>query len=332
MASILRYYNELRQWSAIGPADLTDVALLDANNTFTGTNTFTDGANPANVANASSASIFVTSNLTVGSQPRFQIQYIPTAASVWESCVLRGTNARVQILAEKTSNTGVNPQIVLADLNVFGVPVLNGGNQAGIGLVGNGVQATSAHNVNIVNTGGATSGAWNSSVLSIWGTSVAGDTQNFISFYNGTGTNAWNGTLTATQAGSRLGEIGGTGCTPDGFFTQTETWSINGYADAAFTGTTGDGTYTAFSNTVFRNAVTASTPEQIVGGFYAPGTWAVGTWADSGNGFTGGPGTITMKGSSSIPLTMPGTGILYVTAAGALHYRGPSTDTVVAPA
>lgn len=300
------------------------------NNSFSGINTFsgavdvTDGTNQANIAALSTGSIFVASNFTQSGEPRFQIQYSPTAANVWESIVLRGTNARIQILAENTSNTGVNPQIVVADLNVLGVPVLNGGNQAGIGLIGNGVQGTSSLNVNIVNTGGATTGAYNSALINIWGTSSAGDTQNIITFFNGTGTNAWNGTLTATVAGGRLGEICGCGSLPDGHFTQSETWSINGHADAAFTGTTNDGSYTALTNTVFRNAVATLSAEQIVGGFYAPGTWAVGAWAQSGNAFKGGVGTITMANVGSAPSGgQTGAGVLFV-AAGALKYMGSS--------
>lgn len=267
-------------------------------------------------------SVYITNNLSVPNFPLARIQYKPTnTASTWQSLDIVATDSRMSFRAEITGNTGINPQIVIADTNVFGVPVLNGGNQAGVGIVGNGKAGTTALNVNITNLGGSGSGAYNSSILNIWGTSVAGDTQNFISFYNGRGTDAWNGTLVATIAGCRLGEIGGFGSLPDGNFTETETWSINGYADDTFAGTTSDGSYTARTNIVFRAAVAALTPEQVVGGFYNPGTFALGAWAASGNAFPGGPGTLTLKNATAPASNQPGGGILYVEA-GALKYRG----------
>jgi hypothetical protein len=304
--------------------------ITSVNETWTGTGTYTDGNNPTTLVSVGSNSNFVTSNLSL-TGPRFQISYVPTQTTSSVQTMQLYTTGRLQLMAQKPGGTGNNPQIIIADTNVLGVPVLNGGNQSGIGLITNGVSGSAACNVSIINTGGASTGAYNSAILEIWGTDSIGGTQNLITFFNGTGTSAWNGTLTATQAGSRLGEIAGQGVTPDGKFTQTETWSINGYADQAFTGTTNDGTYTAPSNIVFRIPIAATSPETGVGGFYWPGTLAVGNYPASGNSFTGGQGTITMKlQAGSAPLALAGSGILYVTSAGALHYRGPTTDTQLA--
>jgi len=126
-----------------------------------------------------------------------------------------------------------------------------------------------------------------------------GDQQNGIFFSSGTGTNSLTGTMTATTAGHRLGEVGDSGSLPDGHFTQTETGSINWYADTTFSGSTTDGSYTALTNEVHRLAIASLSPESIVGGWYAPGTLAVGAWANHGNSFTGGPGTITIKDGGS---------------------------------
>ena len=51
--------------------------------------------------------------------------------------------------------------------------------------------------------------------------------------------------------------------TPDGKFTQTETWSINGYAAASASGTYTDGNYTFPNNIVFRQTPNSASPEVI---------------------------------------------------------------------
>ena len=80
----------------------------------------------------------VAPGLAVSSYPHAQINYLAVStSSTWQTLSLRSTDARLQIMAEKTGNTGINPQIVLADQEVFGVPVHDGGNQAGVGILQN---------------------------------------------------------------------------------------------------------------------------------------------------------------------------------------------------
>lgn len=338
-----------------GGSSITLPATVNGNSTFTGnlattgtlSNTggitvtnntglgvkVTDGANPTTFANLQLASNWSTQNLSFANTPISLIEYIPTqTSSTAQTLMLDAVNARLQLRSRKADSSGINPQIVLGDLGVFGTPVIGGGNHTGVGIVGNGVSGTSTFVIDLVHTGGASTGEFNSLNLNLWNTDSAGNTQNFICFFNGSGTSVWNGTLGATPAGARLGEIGGCGSLPDGHFTQTETWSMNGYADSTFSGTTNDGTYTAFTNIVFRNAVKSSSPETVTGGFYSPGTFALGEWAAFGNNFTGGPGSVTMKNCIFTPGTMAGGGVLFV-ASGALQYRGSSgTLTTIAPA
>lgn len=267
-------------------------------------------------------SLFAAYNLSFANDPLARIQYKPVnTASTVQTLDIVATDARLNLRAEVTGNTGLNPQITLADTGVFGTPVLGSGNRSGIGLTANGKNGVSQFNVDMVNLGGGGAGAWNSTIVSISGGSVLGDVQNVLNFYTSTGSDAWNGTYTATTAGGRLGEVCGFGTLPDGHFTQTETASMNFYADVTFTGITADGSYTARSNIVFRAAISALSPELVVGGFYNPGTFALGAWSHFGNAFPGGPGTLTLKNATAPASNQAGGGIVYVEA-GALKYRG----------
>lgn len=269
---------------------------------------------------------------TPGNGPCSQVALTQNGSNAWSALALTSTNSRVLI---GSIGSGGNPEIIVADTNVFGIPVWGGGNQAGVGFVtaartGSG-QPSFIPFVNLGASSGTPTGAEGSMDLEVYSGSNDGQTQGGIFYFNATGCTKWStSTCSATQAGGRLGEDSGSGMSADGLFTQTETASMNFYADAAFTGTHNDGSYTAKSNIVFAEATATNTPEGVVGGFYSPGTFAVGAWARSGNSFTGGLGTITMKGGAAVPSAMAGTGILYVTAAGVLHYRGPTSDTPVA--
>lgn len=63
------------------------------------------------------------------------------------------------------------------------------------------------------------------------------------------------------------------------------------------------------------------------------GRLAIGTGQPGGWG--GGVGPMIQLGYASVAPTAPGTanwGIIYISTSGALHYRGPTTDTQIAPA
>jgi hypothetical protein len=124
----------------------------------------------------------------------------------------------------------------------------------------------------------------------------------------------------------RLGEIAANGQAPDGLFTQTETASINFYADSNWSGTHLDNSYTAPSNIVMRIAFGTNSPESVVGGWYAPGTLALGAWAANGNGFTAGHGSITFKDGASITGNMSG-GTILASASGQLQVSSSVTGT-----
>lgn len=82
----------------------------------------------------------------------------------------------------------------------------------------------------------------------------------------------------------RLGEIGGYGSLGDAHFTRTKTWSINGYANAAFSGTAADGSYTAPTNIVIRLAPNIAAPERVTAVFDYAGNLIIGTgWATHRN-------------------------------------------------
>ena len=53
----------------------------------------------------------------------------------------------------------------------------------------------------------------------------------------------------------------------------------------------------------------------------------------NGNIYSNGVGVLHIGNATTTPTVFPTSGgILYVTASGALHWRGPSTDTEIAPA
>lgn len=194
------------------------------------------------------------------------------------------------------------------------------------GAGGTGTYAVShSQNISSENMVGGPSGAESSINVGLFGGSLDGFTQNDINFFNAAICSAWNSNCSGTVAGSRLGELSGNPMVPAGLFTQTETWSINGYLDTGCSGTHLDGSYTCLSSIVFREAIAASSPESIVGGFYSPGTLALGAWAATGNGFSAGPGSITFKDSCSgaasisggtVLCTNSGLPLIYSSAAG----------------
>lgn len=332
---------------------------------------------------------------TPGNGPCAQQTFTPNGINAWSAYSLKAVNSRMILTA--TGGT-VTPEIVLADTaNGFGIPVWNGGNQAGIGLsqksrinsgspatldivnsgvsqqasiigsisgttltvttetnapivvgmtiVGTGITAntkvtafgsgsggTGTYTVNNSQTigsenmvGGA-SGAEGSMAVSIWSGSLDGLTQGILGFFSAAGCSSWANNCSGTGAGMRLGEIAANGQAPDGLFTQTETASINFYADSNWSGTHLDNSYTAPSNIVMRIAFGTNSPESVVGGWYAPGTLALGAWAANGNGFTAGPGSITFKDGASITGNMSG-GTILASASGQLQVSSSVTGT-----
>jgi len=250
--------------------------------------------------------------------PGAQIKFTPNASHSNNTFDIQAVNALLQL----DGNGGaIDPQILLADVSYAVIPYPGGNHKGGIGFLGRaraGAGAPVEFNFGVNDAlSGSPAGNEQSVAINIYSVATLGDQQNGVFFFSGTGTNSLGGTMTATTAGHRLGEIGVTGSLPDGNFTQTESGSINWYADTTFSGTTIDGSYTALTNEVHRLAVAASSAESIVGGWYSPGTLAVGAWADHGNSFTGGPGTITIKdGGSASSLS----GATIITAAsGQLH-------------
>jgi hypothetical protein len=230
-----------------------------------------------------------------GSGPAGQVKFTPSATGAHNALDVRGVNSRVQLTAQ---GGAANPSVVLSDTNVLGSVVPGGHNIAGIGMEITARVGGGPSYVNIINKGVASgSGADQSATLNIWGTSTLGDTQNAIMFFNGTGTNLTSGTLTATTAGYRLGEIGGFASLPDGKFTETETWSINGYAEITTTGITNDGSYKAPSNIVFRTAPNTNNPERTAMVVDYNANLLVGAgWSHFNNGIAGPGSAIYVRG------------------------------------
>lgn len=353
-----------------------------------------------NVGVASSANCNPAYVGTPGNGACATFAYTANAAFAWNAMNFKATNASINMTA---IGGAVNPTLILADTNVFGMPVWSGGNQAGSGFhatartggnapaffnvtnlggvatstitasisgttltvtvqagaplivgetliytgvpaglkiasFGTGTGGTGTYTLNQslgtvtsrLMIGGA-SGAEGSANLNVWGGSLDGQTQNALTFFNAIGCNNWAAACagTGTQAGLRLGEVAGNGMTPDGLMTETETWSINGYADTNWAGTYTDGSYTAPSNIVYRIAYASNTPELIVGGIYAPGTWAIGDWAVSGNSFQTGKGTLTFKEGGVVSTFTAGGGVFYVDSNGQPRYLNNNASAAV---
>lgn len=232
-----------------------------------------------------------------GSGAGAQIKFTPESTGAHNAFDIRAVDSRLQLTAE---GGAANPRIVLSDTNVLGSVVPGGGNIAGISL-----EATARAGgagpayFNFINRGATgASGAEQSATLNIWGTSTLGDTQHAIMFFNGTGTNLTSGTLTATPAGARLGEIAGFPSLPDGHFTQTETVSIDFYNELTTTGTTNDGSYKAPSNIVFRTAPNSTNPQRNAMVLDYNANLLVGTgWANYNNGIAGAGSALYVRGA-----------------------------------
>ena len=161
---------------------------------------------------------------------------------------------------------------------------------------------------------GGPSGAEGSHLFEIFGGSLDGLTQNQILFFNAVGcASASEGSCSNTLAGMRLGEISGLGMSADGLFTQTESWSINGYAAANFAGTHLDGSYTAPSNIVFRQAPNSSAVERTTDVFDYNANLLVGTgWsATSAKTATVGAIYLTTSGGTTVPANPGDMNIVY---------------------
>ncbi|KAB2937400.1 hypothetical protein [Hyphomicrobium sp.] len=253
-----------------------------------------------------------------------------------------------------TSLNSMSPTLIIADpVAGFGVPVLNGQNQAGAGFVSFAQRGVgSPFFVNMVNLGREDSvwgvadggaGSEGSCNLNIYGLAdpVNGGVQNNINFYQAAGSYAWNGTLRGLPAGARLGQITGFGYCDNlagsaGLgFVQTETVSIDFYADQPLRSSTSpplEATTQGGSNIVFKVARTNEGSQTIVGGFFANGVLALGSWSHFGNAFPGSQGNLIMKNTGAPGASVAGGGILFVES-GALRYRGSSgTVTTIANA
>jgi hypothetical protein len=155
---------------------------------------------------------------------------------------------------------------------------------------------------------GGPSGAEGTMQFQIQGGSLDGLIQNMIIFLNARNCAVWAQTpCGGTLAGGRLGEVAGMGMSNDGLFTQTECWSINGYAALNFSGTHTDGSYTAPSNILFRQCPNTNNPERNTVLFDYNANILVGTgWsATSAQASTSGGLYLTSSGGTTTP-TNPG--------------------------
>jgi hypothetical protein len=230
--------------------------------------------------------------------PCGQLLMTPNATGSWNTLNIQGTNARTLVSA---IGGAINLEMMLVDTNAFGIPVWNGGNQGGAGFVFTARTGANAPAFfNLVNQGAASgipSGAEGSMTLNIWSGSSTGLTQGMIDFFNATGCTKWStATCSATLAGARLGEIAGNGMSADGVFTQTETASINFYAQANWSGTHTDGSYQAPTNIVIRTAPNSLATERNTAIFDSNANLLVGTaWSTTSVG--AGAGAIYARGT-----------------------------------
>jgi hypothetical protein len=185
---------------------------------------------------------------------------------------------------------------------------------------------------------GGPSGAEGSMQVGIFGGSLTGTTQNVITFFNASICSAWNINCSGAIAGSRLGEIAGNSMTPDGKFTQTETASLNFYAEATASGTFTDGSYTFPNNAVIRLTPNAAGPERITALFDYNANLLIGA-SGSSNCYSTNGNTISSSITNALvfcntpndPTNNPPGGVLYVKG-GSLKYKDSTgTVTTLAP-
>lgn len=243
----------------------------------------------------------VSDNLTVGTTTSTNKIFLPSS-SAGENYIVFGN----------TSSTGTTALNLKAASNTSG-------SAKTITFPGNG---PSAANLPLIgDASGTLSWGGDATLNSVTvGTGTLDDNGSFASYTNGTViTRANNSSFTAIS--------GGTGY--DGTSsTQGASITMIGRTLATFENNI------FYRGTVhkFRNVNDTSLADLDSNGFtstnlYTSGTGSVGVGTTN---FGSGNNVVSILGTATTPSAVAGTGILYVTAAGALRYRGPTTDSLIA--
>jgi len=245
----------------------------------------------------------------LGTSACSQISFTPNSVGSFKNVLDIRANQNSGLVLENFGSVEA-PKLLLSGEDTVQIPDLEGqhagGAFAAYARAGSGQIAFNFINLGVTTGSGTLGTSDGSTVVQIEGLSNGGSSQNMVAFYQARGT-VWNGTLTALQAGDRMGEVAGF-ASYGASFLATECPSMNFYADQTVTSSANG------SNIIFRNCLTGTASEVVVGGFFANGGFVVGAAATSANGYTGSSGSITFVDGGSATSTPSGTSALTSTS------------------